>query len=77
MTLKPKWKKNLKRIPDSILDKIKKIEGDKVVAACGVGIRSARIIDGDFKHLGIEIVEGDLKYPERVLPRPDVGYCSK
>ena len=73
----PMWKKNLRKIPASILDKIETIQDDKVVAACGVKISPARIIDDDFKHLGIEIVEGDLKYSERVPPRPDVGYCSK
>lgn len=72
-----KWKKNLLKIPDNILDKIKTIKGENVVAACSVKIRPERLIEGDYKHLDIQIVDGELKYPERVLPRPDTGYYSK
>ena len=40
-------------------------------------IKPQDILDGDFKHLDIEIVDGTLKYPDRILPKPDVGRYSK
>jgi hypothetical protein len=72
-----KWKKNLLKIPANIREKVKKIAGPSVVAACVIKVKTEDILDGDFKHLDIEIVDGDLKCPDRILPRPNVGRYSK
>lgn len=72
-----RWKKNLKKTPDDILEQIKKLRGSNIVAACGIKVKTEDILNGDFRHLDIEIVDGNLRYPEHILPRPDFGRYSK
>jgi len=67
----------LLKIPDSILEQVKKYNGSNIVAACVIKMKPESIIDGDLRHLDIEIIDGNLKYPNHILPRPDVGRYSK
>ncbi len=71
------WKKNILKTPHNIIEQVKKLGGSNLVTACVVKIKPEDILNGDFQHLDIEIVDGNLKYPEHILPRPDVGRYSK
>lgn len=75
MTLR--WKKNILKTPDNILEQIKKLKGKNIFTASVIKIKTEDILNGDYKHLDIKIVEGNLKYPEHIIPRPDVGRYSK
>lgn len=75
MTLR--WKKNILKFPENILEQIKKLRGKKIVAASVVKISTEDILNGDYKHLDIKIVDGNLQYPEHILPKPSVGRYSK
>jgi hypothetical protein len=72
-----KWKRNLVKIPSHIQEKVEKITGSSVVAACVIKLKSEDILNGDFRHLDIGIIDGDLQCPDRILPRPNVGRYSK
>ncbi len=71
------WKKNLKKTPDNILEQVRKLQGSNIVVACGIRVKTEDILSGVFRHLDIEIIDGNLRYPEHLLPRPDVGRYSK
>jgi hypothetical protein len=77
ITMASHWKKNILKTPDNIIEQIKKLQDKNVVAASVIKIKTEDILNGDFNHLDIKIVDGNLKYPEHILPRPDVGHYSK
>ena len=72
----PKWKKNIWKIPDNILERLDEIKGK----CCGVVRRQDKGGEhhrGGLHHLGIEIDDGKLKFPERILPSPGGRRYSK
>lgn len=73
----PRWRKNLRKIPDNILEQVNQLRGSNMVAACVIKVKLEDILNGDLRHLDIQIVDGNLRYPEHILPQPDVGRYSK
>lgn len=72
-----RWKKNLLKTPDNILEQITQLQGSNIVVACVIKVKPEDILNGELRHLDIEIIDGNLKHPGHILPRPDVGRYSK
>jgi hypothetical protein len=70
-------KKNLRKIPDEIITKLKAIQADEVVVACAVKFKGAALTAGRLKHLGVVVTEQGLRVPQSVLPPPSQGKFSK
>src|SRR5437773_2404821 len=76
--LKKRWKKNLRQIPDGIALKVKKSATADIAAACTRKISAQEIIAGRFKHVGIEVQDGEVTFPkESFLPNRKVGKFSE
>lgn len=68
-------KKNILKIPQAILDRIKTFDQDDVVVACAKKINSEDI--HLYSSLGIPIKDNDLVLPKPKVPNPKVGKYSK
>ena len=71
------WKKNLIKIPENIKAKVGELGKTSIVASCTVKIEFNNLLDGNYEHLDIRIVAGQLKFPSRILPNPEIGRYSK
>ncbi len=71
------WKKNLSKIPDSIREQVDRLGDSNMVVACSMKISTEDILNGAYRHLKIEIVDGKLEYPQQVLPNPEIGRYSQ
>jgi hypothetical protein len=69
-------KKNLRKIPNDINEKIKSIKGDEIVVGCAVKFKIDTIASGKLKHLGIEITPEGLRIPKSLIPSEDQGKFS-
>jgi hypothetical protein len=74
--MQPRWKKNLIKIPDNIRERINRLGNSNMVVACSQKIKTEDILNGVYNHLNIQIVDGKLEYPQRILPKPDTGRYS-
>ena len=70
-------KKNLRKIPERVLDRLQLLAGDKVAAACVRVISQSSIKQGEFGHLGIEIQAGVVRFAERLVPTAAAGKYSR
>jgi hypothetical protein len=61
-------KKNLRKIPDEILSKIKTIKGKNIVVGCAVKFKANDLIEGRLRHLGIVLTPEGLQLPSHILP---------
>ncbi len=67
-------KKNIRKIPEHVLDKIKTFDQDDVVVAC---VKAIKIEDvKKYTHLGLEIENGTLKLPKEIVPKASAGKFS-
>lgn len=71
------WKKNFRKLPESIITKINDIATDEVVVACAKNIPIQDILDGRYAHLNIHFDGETLTVPEAVLPAVQNGRYSK
>ena len=71
------WKKNLRKIPEAVKEKIRGFESDRVVAACAKKISLAELRDGTYSHLGLQTEEGEIVSPASANPPPEAGRYSK
>lgn len=71
------WKKNLIKIPDSIKEKVSRLETSNMMVACSLKIKTEDILNNVYQHLNIRIVDGKLEYPSRILPIPESGRYSR
>ena len=70
-------KKNIRKIPKSILAKLSKIDATEIEACCSVEIHMDRILAGEFGHLGILIEDGELVFPDKKVPESTQGKFSR
>ncbi len=68
-------KKNIRRIPDSILYKIHAFDQDDVVVACAKVIRSEDVVR--YAHLGLVLMGDDLALPSPSVPPVESGRFSR
>src|SRR4051794_2846997 len=73
-----RWKKNLRRIPDTVALKVKNSKTADIVVACTRKISADDIIAGVFIHLGIRVVDGQVEFPSQsLMPSREVGKYSE
>ena len=69
-------KKNLRKIPKEILEKIKKSKAETFVAGCAVKFSGEDIRKGTLSHLGIVMGTDVLLVPDRIVPPATQGKNS-
>ena len=68
-------KKNLRKIPDLILERIRAFDQDDVVVACVKSIKPSDV--PRYSHLGIEMEGDNLSVPAPSVPNPSMGKFSR
>jgi hypothetical protein len=68
--------KNLRKIPPSVITKLKAIKGNLVVAGCAKQFNRDCILNGELSHLGITMGSTGLIVPQSVLPPAAQGKYS-
>lgn len=71
------WQKNLLKVPQNVLDQVSRLPQDTCVAACPRQIPIQVIKDGVFAHLGVQWRDDGVRFPEQVIPDPQVGRYSR
>lgn len=69
-------KKNLRKIPPSIRTRLSRLRGIDVVAGCTRTYSAGDLSGGRLHHLGVEIVDGRLEFPESIIPPGTSGKYS-
>ncbi|NLM11335.1 MAG: hypothetical protein GX213_11280 [Clostridiaceae bacterium] len=72
-----KWKKNFRKIPSEILNKLKQIDSNEIIVACAKKIPVSDIENGIYEHVGITISNSSISFDESITPEPDTGRYSK
>lgn len=70
------WKRNIRIIPRSVLDKVKGFSTDTCLASCVAKISTDEIKAGRYRHLKMRWTETGLEFEARVLPLPEMGKYS-
>ena len=68
-------RKNLSKIPQAIIERIKGFELDDVVAACARRVKRDQV--ERYEHLGLHIENGALVIPVPKIPKPSAGRYSR
>jgi hypothetical protein len=71
-----KWQKNIRKIPQNILDLLDNLVGKNIIAACTVKFREEDIKLGEYAHLGLSLENGKVAFPETILPNTSNGHYS-
>lgn len=61
-------KRNIRNIPTAVLKKLDTLKGKNVVAACAKWYSSDEIRNGELAHLQVQLQNGILQFPERIIP---------
>lgn len=69
-------KKNINKIPQDLLKKIKGIEEREVIVGCAVKFKAEDLFAGKLKHLGIILTDEGLKIPSSIIPSASRGKYS-
>jgi hypothetical protein len=70
------WKKNLRKIPEAVKEKIRGFKGDRVVVACAKKVSLAELKDGTYSHLGLKTEDGEIVHPASTIPPSEAGRYS-
>lgn len=62
------WKKNFRKLPNHIQQKLEQIDSDELVVGCVKSYSKEDIANGVLLHLDISIADGVLSFPDSVLP---------
>lgn len=71
------WKKNVRKVPPSILDKVADFQQPECVVACLRRIPKDHLSHGIYSHLGMIWADGGVTFPEQVVPDPRTGRYSR
>lgn len=71
------WQKNFRSLSPNIISQVNRAQKDDMVVACSHKIRLADIERGVYAHLGIVLVDSELRFPEQIVPPTEVGNYSK
>ena len=75
--MKKPWKRNLRVIPLSIVEKVERMETNECIVSCIQKIDHEKIQSGLFNHLGIKWTNEGLTFPSKILPSMEIGSYSK
>lgn len=71
-------KKNLRKIPTGIIEKLRTIKSNEIVVGCAVKFKDVALSSGKLKHLGIRLTDKGLLVPVSIIPPAIQGkYSSK
>jgi hypothetical protein len=76
MSVKPTWKKNIRKVPDAIRQRLKVLKGPVTAAVTGK-IRASRIASGLYSHVGITLKDGKPVFDEVFMPLANTGKFSR
>lgn len=69
-------RKNINKIPPSVLKKLDTIKESEVVAGCAVKFKADDLASGRLKHLGITLTDKGLNLPTSIVPPESQGKYS-
>ena len=69
--------KHFRRIPDYIEQELRNIQGQHVIVAAIINIQKYDISRGDYSHLGIKMVNGNVQYPDSIYPEKLAGINAR
>lgn len=75
--IKKPWKKNFRKFPKQVEQKIKDFEDDNIQVACSKKISMNKIQSGLYHHLGIYIKGDTLIFKDKLVPTTRIGKYSK
>jgi len=70
------WKKNFRKTPSHILQKLNQLDSDELVVGCVKSFLANDLKEGILSHLQISVENGILTFPESILPPPNQGKFS-
>ena len=70
------WKRNIRKVPDWILAKIRGFKKKDVIVACVVKIPASSIFSGKYAHLSLKIEDGKPVFPSSIVPDESIGKHS-
>jgi hypothetical protein len=70
------WKKNFRKIPQPITEKIRQLGSKSVVVGCVAKLSEVDIRKDVYGHLGITFEKGNLTHPDSIVPDPEAGRYS-
>lgn len=70
------WKRNYAKIPKSISDAMAKIDSDLLIVAQSQKVPHVDIELGEYAHLGITDSNGEILFPDEVIPPAEMGKFS-
>lgn len=73
----PKSKKNLRKLPDYIIEKANSIAGDELSVGCTLQVSPTEIAAGKYSHLNFHYESGELSLPDEILPPVESGRYSR
>ena len=77
-TLAPvKWQRNLSKVPAEIREKLNSAPGTDFIAGVVKTMNLEAIANGQFKHLGMGVVDGEVIHAARVCPHANMGRYSR
>lgn len=71
------WQKNFRHTPDWIESKVDDLGDDPLQVATVRAVRREEVEEGFWDHLGFNVEDGDITFPEKATPPTDVGVWSK
>lgn len=72
-----KWKKNFRKLPYHILNKLEQIESNDIIVSCAKIIPYEDIKNGAYEHLGIQAVDNTVEFENSMMPNEKNGRFSK
>ena len=73
---KRNWKKNIRKLPQRLTEKLKSIDSQEIVAGVLKIFRQDEIKKGILSHLQIELTTDGLTYPNEIIPPAKIGKYS-
>ncbi len=70
-------KRNIRKIPRQVIEKLNQIEGEDIVVACALKFSSSQLRKGILRHLGIRLSPKGLTAPASKMPPADRGRYSR
>jgi hypothetical protein len=71
------WKRNLRKIPEQVREKVRALPGDNLAITCVKKIPQAHIAEGRYAHLGMGVTDGQLTGPDACIPCKEAGRYSR
>jgi len=74
---KSQWKKNVREIPQRVLDKIDKIDSSDIIVFASKEFTAESLKENILSHLNIKLTDKGLDYPNEILPPVNQGIFSR